>query len=465
MALKNILIVDDSKLFRAQVGRWTTKLGLQPQPVDSGAACLEYLKQHQADIDLIFMDLIMPEMDGYQTIEALRNDDAIAEPPIIAWTLTMSAADTEKLFKLGVLDIRDKPTNLDGMKTTLTEVTPLWLEAQAERAQQAATQAEQAQAAALAAAAAITEASSEPADIALEQAAAIIIDEAPTAPAALAAAADPSEPTPSPALNIDIPLEELSLSLDDEDTPEPPVAEPESVEPVDLEPYMDKARRSADIPVEELSFSANKDNPNPASIAMPTDATNSADLASPFAEEPLISPADIPLEDITFTAEPNAAATDAEPAASNPAIPSVQQVREQVAPKALKSAAVLKQRLEKVVSKGALNALEKHSQTLADSGDFTHQVGNERRMSSTRMAIEQIALRVAEQTAQKMSEQLITTVSLMAEKLAHDIRDQLLQSGEFTPTPRAPELSAESAANPHKAAKPAISRPKTPASE
>ena len=94
-------------------------------------------------------------------------------------------------------------------------------------------------------------------------------------------------------------------------------------------------------------------------------------------------------------------------------------------------------------------------------------MSGERRVSSTRLAIEQIALRVAEQTAEKMSEHLMTTVSLLAEKMAHDIYAQLQQSGSVPSSAQQQQLRADaaapSAAGQYKAAKPAISRPKTPA--
>jgi putative two-component system response regulator len=73
----------------------------------NGVDALEVAKQEQPDI--IFLDVIMPRMDGYQVCEALTNDLETAHIPVIFITGLSSVIDEAKGLRVGAADYISKP--------------------------------------------------------------------------------------------------------------------------------------------------------------------------------------------------------------------------------------------------------------------------------------------------------------------------------------------------------------------
>jgi CheY-like chemotaxis protein len=66
------LIVDDSKTARLMLHRMLDKLHIPTAMVESGEEALEYLKNNRPDV--IFMDHMMPGMDGFEAVKAIKSD-------------------------------------------------------------------------------------------------------------------------------------------------------------------------------------------------------------------------------------------------------------------------------------------------------------------------------------------------------------------------------------------------------
>ncbi|MBF0416591.1 MAG: response regulator [Magnetococcales bacterium] len=64
-------------------------------------------------IDLVVTDIMMPEMSGYQTIEAIRADNKLKDIPIIALTAKAMKSDREKCLAVGADDYIAKPVDYD----------------------------------------------------------------------------------------------------------------------------------------------------------------------------------------------------------------------------------------------------------------------------------------------------------------------------------------------------------------
>jgi CheY-like chemotaxis protein len=89
---------------------------------ENGRQALEIL-QTNPDFDAILMDIMMPEMDGYETMKAIRKDPRFKSIPIIAVTAKAMKGDREKCLESGASDYISKPVNTDQLVSLLR----IWL--------------------------------------------------------------------------------------------------------------------------------------------------------------------------------------------------------------------------------------------------------------------------------------------------------------------------------------------------
>ncbi|MFK5984937.1 MAG: diguanylate cyclase [Pseudomonadota bacterium] len=107
LAKATILIVDDSA-DNIQILASLLNDDYQIKVATSGKCCLE-LVQQQPQPDLILLDIEMPEMDGFEVCEILKNDKISEDIPIIFVTGNDAEQDEEKGLKLGAVDYITKP--------------------------------------------------------------------------------------------------------------------------------------------------------------------------------------------------------------------------------------------------------------------------------------------------------------------------------------------------------------------
>jgi len=84
MAGKRALVVDDSKSARVVLSRMLEKYGIEVDSADSAESALEYLKDHHPDV--IFMDHLMPGMDGLQAVREIKANPDLSSIPIMMYT-------------------------------------------------------------------------------------------------------------------------------------------------------------------------------------------------------------------------------------------------------------------------------------------------------------------------------------------------------------------------------------------
>lgn len=103
-----ILIVDDIPENLEVLGTLLRSVGYQVKAASSGRAALRYAGQ-QPHPELMLLDVMMPEMDGYQVLRVLKTDPAIRHIPVIFLTALGDARDEEYGLELGAADYITKP--------------------------------------------------------------------------------------------------------------------------------------------------------------------------------------------------------------------------------------------------------------------------------------------------------------------------------------------------------------------
>ena len=109
---KSVLLVDDDMRNTFALAKVLRKKELTVHIAPSGEAALKILHE-QSDIELVLMDIMMPEMDGYETIKRIRSQQQFKELPIIALTANAMTGDKEKCLKAGANDYLAKPVDID----------------------------------------------------------------------------------------------------------------------------------------------------------------------------------------------------------------------------------------------------------------------------------------------------------------------------------------------------------------
>jgi len=119
---RNVLIVDDDVRNIFALTSMLESYGLRVDFAENGIDGVEKLKAADR-VDLILMDIMMPEMDGYETMQTIRSDARFAQVPIIALTAKAMAGDREKCLKAGASDYIPKPVDTE----KLVEMIRKWL--------------------------------------------------------------------------------------------------------------------------------------------------------------------------------------------------------------------------------------------------------------------------------------------------------------------------------------------------
>ncbi|MBP0453656.1 HAMP domain-containing protein [Kitasatospora sp. RG8] len=121
---QQVLIVDDDVRNVFALTSVLEQHGLTVLYAENGREGIEMLEQHE-NVALVLMDIMMPEMDGYATTEAIRRMPQFAGLPIIALTAKAMKGDREKSLEAGATDHITKPVETDHLLTVMHE----WLTA------------------------------------------------------------------------------------------------------------------------------------------------------------------------------------------------------------------------------------------------------------------------------------------------------------------------------------------------
>ncbi|HKC37291.1 MAG TPA: response regulator, partial [Chitinophagaceae bacterium] len=119
---KSILLVDDDIRNIYSLTNALEEEGLHCITAENGKVALEALKENP-NIDLVLMDVMMPQMDGYEATVEIRKMDKFSKLPIIALTAKAMKGDKEKCLAVGMSDYISKPVNVE----QLLSLMRVWL--------------------------------------------------------------------------------------------------------------------------------------------------------------------------------------------------------------------------------------------------------------------------------------------------------------------------------------------------
>lgn len=115
---KKILIVDDDMRNIFSLSSALSEKSITIYEAENGREALKQLDNYP-DIDLVLMDIMMPEMDGYEAMRCIRKNPAFKNLPIIALTAKAMKGDREECLKAGASDYIPKPVDMDKLFSLL----------------------------------------------------------------------------------------------------------------------------------------------------------------------------------------------------------------------------------------------------------------------------------------------------------------------------------------------------------
>jgi CheY-like chemotaxis protein len=98
-----VLIIEDDPLYRKIYKKKFEISGFIADTAENGIEGLEKMRSFQPTI--VFVDLMMPKMDGFQVIDTAKSDSALRDIPIVVLTNLSTTEDAQKVLQKGAVDI------------------------------------------------------------------------------------------------------------------------------------------------------------------------------------------------------------------------------------------------------------------------------------------------------------------------------------------------------------------------
>lgn len=115
---KQILIIDDDHRNIFALALVLKTKGYHCLSATEATTGLNMLKNH-THLRLVLLDMMMPDMDGYQMLSAIKTDDQLGHLPVIAVTAQAMPGDREKCLEAGADDYIAKPIDVDNLLSVL----------------------------------------------------------------------------------------------------------------------------------------------------------------------------------------------------------------------------------------------------------------------------------------------------------------------------------------------------------
>jgi CheY-like chemotaxis protein len=119
---QKVLLVDDDARNIFALSSVLERRGMKVFTANTGNEAIQLLAS-TPELSIVLMDIMMPEMDGYQTMQKIRENPAFRRLPIVALTAKAMKGDREKCFEAGASDYLAKPVNTEQLLSALR----MWL--------------------------------------------------------------------------------------------------------------------------------------------------------------------------------------------------------------------------------------------------------------------------------------------------------------------------------------------------
>ena len=105
----SVMVVDDNEMNRDMLSRRLERTGYNVLLASNGKEALDLLAGES--VDLVLLDIMMPQMNGYEVLEHLKSDNDLKHIPVIMTTALDESDGIEKCMALGAADYLTKPFN------------------------------------------------------------------------------------------------------------------------------------------------------------------------------------------------------------------------------------------------------------------------------------------------------------------------------------------------------------------
>jgi len=130
-----VLVVDDNEMNRDMLTRRLQRQGYDVMAVEDGAAALQIV--HQYKFDLVLLDIMMPNISGYEVLEQLKADSRTRHLPVIMISAVDDLDSVVRCIEMGAEDYLFKPFNPVLLKARVGAILSRQRSSAAELAQQA----------------------------------------------------------------------------------------------------------------------------------------------------------------------------------------------------------------------------------------------------------------------------------------------------------------------------------------
>jgi two-component system, cell cycle response regulator len=111
MARGDILVVDDNRVNRQLLARALETQGYAVASAENGRQALDLLRAQTPPFDVVLLDILMPELDGYETLKRIKEDQGLSHLPVIMISAIDELDSVIRCIEMGATDYLAKPFN------------------------------------------------------------------------------------------------------------------------------------------------------------------------------------------------------------------------------------------------------------------------------------------------------------------------------------------------------------------